>query len=137
MPRLSQKSLSKLKTCHKDLQIVILEAIKEFDFIVVYGTRTVEEQFELYKQGRKLVDGVWVKVGSTVTNIDGKSKLSMHNHLPSLAVDLVPYPVDWNNLQRFKDMAEVIKATAKRLGIKITWGGDWIKFKDYPHFELK
>lgn len=137
MPKLSQKSLDKLKTCDTRLQMVILEAIKEYDFIVLYGNRSVEEQFELFKQGRKLVEGKWVKVGATVTNLDGKSKKSMHNHNPSLAVDLAPYPIDWNNLKRFSEMAEVIKRVAKRLGVELTWGGDWKTFKDYPHFELK
>lgn len=136
MPKLSQKSLDKLKTCDEKLQLVILEAIKEYDFVVLYGNRTVEEQFELFKQGRKLLDGKWVKVGATVTNLDGKSKKSMHNHSPSLAVDLAPYPIDWNNLKRFSEMAEVIKRVARRLNIKLTWGGDWKSFKDYPHFEL-
>lgn len=137
MPKLSQKSLDKLETCDTRLQMVILEAIKEYDFIVLYGNRSVEEQFELFKQGRKLVEGKWVKVGTTVTNLDGKSKKSMHNHNPSLAVDLAPYPIDWNNLKRFSEMAEVIKRVAKRLGVELTWGGDWKTFKDYPHFELK
>jgi peptidoglycan L-alanyl-D-glutamate endopeptidase CwlK len=33
-------------------------------------------------------------------------------------------------------MAANVKAAAKKLGIRITWGGDWKSFKDGPHFEL-
>jgi len=89
-------------------------------------------------------DGTWKKVGSVVTNIDGKSKKSKHNYLPSLAVDVAPYPIDWNNIQRFKDMAKSYIESAKEEGIKIVWGADWDmdgdikehKLIDYPHFEL-
>ena len=136
MPSFGQKSKDKLKTCHPDLQRVMEEAIKEYDFTVIYGQRSVEEQFELYKKGREYKDGQWVKVGATVTNLDGKTKKSMHNYSPSLAVDIAPYPIDWNDLKRFKEMADVVKKTAEKLGVKIAWGGDWKSFKDYPHVEL-
>lgn len=136
MPSFGQKSKDRLKTCHPDLQKVMEEAIKEYDFTVIYGQRSVEEQFELYKKGREFKDGQWVKVGATVTNLDGKTKKSMHNHSPSLAVDIAPYPIDWNDLKRFKEMADVVKKAAEKLGVKIAWGGDWKSFKDYPHVEL-
>lgn len=137
MPSFSQKSLDKLHTCHPDIIRVMEIAIKHYDFTILYGTRSMEEQFSLFKQGRKLQNGKWVKIGATVTNIDGVTKLSMHNHNPSLAVDCAPYPIDWNDLKRFKDMAEVIKQAAVTVGVSLQWGGDWIKFVDYPHFEIK
>ena len=34
----------------------------------------------------------------------------------------------------FDKLANHIKATAKKLNIKIVWGGDW-KFLDKPHYE--
>lgn len=137
MPSFGEKSLAKLKTCHPDIQKVMHEAIKHFDFTVIYGHRTPEEQFELYKQGRRLdSSGKWVKVGKTVTNLDGKSKKSNHNYSPSRAVDIAPYPIDWNNISRFQKMAEVVKKAAETVGVKIVWGGDW-KMRDYPHFEVK
>lgn len=136
MATFGKASLDKLKTVHPDLQKICIEAIKHYDFQVIYGQRTAAEQFELYKQGRKLVNGVWTKVGPTVTNLDGITKKSNHNYSPSKAVDLAPYPIDWNNIQRFKDLAKVMKAAADKLGIKMVWGGDWKKFIDYPHYEL-
>jgi peptidoglycan LD-endopeptidase CwlK len=137
MPVLGNKSKEKLATVHPDLKKVCEEAIKYYDFTVIYGQRTVAEQQELFKKGRVLRDGKWVKVGSTVTNLDGVNKKSMHNYSPSLAVDLAPYPIDWNNIQRFKELAVIVKQSAKKLGINLVWGGDWKSFKDYPHFELK
>lgn len=136
MPKFSKASLAKLETCHEDLQKVMHEAIKYIDFTVIYGHRSPEEQFELYKKGRKLVDGKWVKVGATVTNLDGKNKKSNHNTNPSKAVDIAPYPIDWNNIQRFKDLAGVVKKAAETVGVQIQWGGDW-KMRDYPHYEVK
>lgn len=137
MPKFSKSSLSKLETAHPDLQAIMHEAIKEYDFKVIHGTRTPEEQFELFKVGRKEYSpGKWKVVGKTVTQLDGYNKKSRHNYTPSLAVDVVPYPIDWYDIERFEEMAKVIKKIANRLGIKITWGGDWKRFKDYPHFQL-
>ena len=136
MPSFSDKSKAKLSTCHPDIQKVMEAAIKVYDFTILYGTRTVEEQFELYKQGRTLKDGVWVKTGSTVTNLDGKTKKSMHNYSPSKAIDIAPYPIDWNNLKRFDELAQVVLKCAQELGVNLTWGGHW-KMADKPHFELK
>jgi len=61
---------------------------------------------------------------------------SAHNWAPAVALDVVPYPIDWNNLQRFRNLAAIVKAEAKQMGIPIAWGGDWKKLLDMPHYEL-
>ena len=33
-------------------------------------------------------------------------------------------------------LAPVIKAAAKKEDVAIVWGGDWVKFRDGPHWEL-
>lgn len=137
MPSFSVKSKSILATCHPDIQKVMHLAITRTDFTVLYGTRTEVEQFELFKVGRKLDKGAWTIVGKVVTNLDGKIKKSKHNHSPSLAVDIAPYPINWNDISRFKKLAVIVKQCADELGIKITWGGDWKRFIDYPHYEIK
>lgn len=129
MPRFSFKSKQILATAHPALQRFCNELIKEFDFIVLCGHRPVAEQQRLYAQGR-------TAPGKRVTNIDGVRVKGRHNYKPALAVDLAPYPLDWNDLERFKDMGARAKQVADRLGLPISWGGDWKKFKDYPHFEL-
>ena len=135
MPKFSQRSLDRLATCHPDIQAVMDEAIKEFDFTVLSGFRSPKEQLELYKQGREFKDGKWVKVGKTVTNVDGVNTKSKHNYSPSRAIDIAPYPIDWGDIERFEQMAVVVMDCANKLGIKLTWGGDW-RMKDNPHFEL-
>jgi peptidoglycan L-alanyl-D-glutamate endopeptidase CwlK len=49
---------------------------------------------------------------------------------------MVPWPVDWEDLDRFETMAEAMKDAAEELDISIVWGGDWKSFYDAPHFEL-
>lgn len=136
MPKFSKRSRENLATADIKIQQLFNEVIKEFDCTIIYGHRSVEEQFELFKQGREKKDGWWTKTGKTVTNLDGHIKKSKHNYLPSKAVDVCPYPIDWNDLERFKLLATVVKRKAKELNIDITWGGDWVSFKDYPHFEI-
>ena len=55
---------------------------------------------------------------------------------PALAVDVVPFPIDWNDLARFDALAAVVKAEAKRLNIKVECGIDWKKFPDAPHYQV-
>jgi len=62
----------------------------------------------------------------------------------SLAVDVVPYPINWNDLPRFYMFVGYVKRIADELGITIRCGADWDmdgwskdqKFHDLPHFEL-
>lgn len=137
MPKFGKQSQDRLSTCHPKIQLIMNEAIKTYDFTVLCGTRTPEEQYELYKKGRELqADGTWKKVGATVTNIDGRKKKSEHNYSPSHAIDIAPYPIDWNNIARFTELSKVVKQCAKNLGIKIEYGGDWTSLKDYPHYQL-
>ena len=137
MPKFGKQSLDRLKTCHSDIQKVMNEAIKHTDFSVLFGFRSKEEQFELYKKGRKLVDGKWIKVGATVTNLDGINNMSEHNYSPSRAIDIAPYPIDWNDIERFKQMAKVVLDSAKTVGVELEWGGSWKSFPDLPHFQVK
>lgn len=127
--KLSKKGQEILATRKQALQDVINKSFEKmpFDITILASTiRTVEEQKANVAKG----------VSWTM-----KSK-----HLTGEAVDMAPYPVDWNNLERFVQMAEVVLATAKEMGIPIVWGGTWKettegwkqnKRFDGPHFELK
>lgn len=128
MAKLSDASIKKLATCDADLQLVIKAAIDFMDFTVLCGHRTNEEQEILFKQGLTKARA-------------GESK---HNVFPSRAVDLAPYPVDFNDSSRYYYLAGTIMTLASRLGIKMRFGGDWNMdksfkdeaFKDLGHFEL-
>ena len=120
MPTFGRKSTERLAQAHPDLQHLFNEVIKTIDCSVLCGYRGKEEQEAAYR--------------------DGNSKLhfpdSKHNHLPSLAVDVAPYPINWQNIERFKTFGAFVKKTAEELGITIRWGGDFKTWKDYPHYEL-
>lgn len=128
MPRYSKKSKDKLATCHPDLQRLANEIIKEIDITILHGHRTPAEQNALYQQGR-------TKPGKIVTNVDGYNKKSRHNYSPSQAFDFAPWPIDWNDLDRFKAVGDLAKVKAKELGIKITYGGDW--GWDWGHIQIE
>jgi len=68
-----------------------------------------------------------------------------HGATPSRAVDVVPYPIDWNDTKRFHVMAGLVLGIASEMGIELAWGGDWNRnwvytdqrFHDLPHYELR
>ena len=139
MYKFSKRSKNNLASADEKLQQLFNEVIKEFDCTIIQGHRTPEEQFELFKKGRERVDGWWTIIDKSkvVTNLDGKTKQSKHNYYPSKAVDVVPYPLDWKDIDSFKLLASVVKRKAIELGIDVEWGGDWKSFKDYPHWQIK
>jgi len=116
--KLGSRSLQNLSGVHPDLVAVVKRAIEitGVDFTVIEGIRNISRQRELYKAGK-----------STTMN---------SRHITGHAVDMVPWPVDWNDLERFEVMSEAMKSAAEELEIPIVWGGDWKSFYDAPHFEL-
>ena len=130
--KFSNRSRIKLESVKPDLQKVFNNAIIEspFDFGITHGYRSTEEQKELYAKGR-------TKEGKIVTYVDGVHKKSRHQFRE--AVDIVCYnggKVTWDH-KYYSEVAEHIKKIAKLVGVEIEWGGDWKRFKDYPHFQLK
>ena len=141
MANFSKRSLDNLVGVHPNLVKVMHEAIKDtpVDFTIVEGVRTAARQSELYAQGR-------TKSGPKVTNVDGVKSKSNHQVKADgfgHAVDVYPYfggkvQVEGAEVdKRLHILAAHIKATAKCMGITITWGGDWKSPYDPPHFELK
>ena len=116
--KLGTRSLQSLSGVHPDMVAVVKRAIEitEVDFTVIEGIRNVNRQRELFKAGK-----------STTMN---------SRHITGHAVDMVPWPVDWEDLERFEVMAEAMKTAAEELEVPIVWGGDWKSFYDAPHFEL-
>lgn len=91
------------------------------NLIVTSSLRTIEEQNELYKQGRS-------KPGGIVTNAKGGT--SYHNY--GLAIDVVEIrdgKAIWNG--DWDKIAKIGKANG------FEWGGDFKSFVDRPHFQLR
>ena len=128
MPSFSARSRERLETCDERLVDVFDEVVKHFDCTILEGWRSEEDQNEAFRTGR-----------SKLKYPDGK-----HNKQPSFAVDVAPYPVDWENLDRFRYFAGFVMGIASQMGTRLRWGGDWDgdtelrdqKFVDLPHFEV-
>ena len=128
MPKFGKKSKEELSTCREELQEVFNEVIKTVDCSVLEGNRHQTRQDALYEEGKTKV----------------KYPMGRHNALPSFAVDVCPYPVDWSDRERFHLFAGFVLGIAKSMDINLRWGGDWNqnwevddnKFDDFPHFEL-
>ena len=129
MPRFSRKSKAKLDTCDERLQDVFKEVVKHFDCTIIEGHRGKEKQNEAYKKGN-----------SKLKYPHGK-----HNKIPSIAVDVIPYPIDWEDRERMSYFAGFVLGIARSKGITLRWGGDWDmdtkvkdnKFDDLVHFEIR
>jgi len=140
MPSYSNRSLSKLKGCRDDLITLFEEVIKEYDNSILEGPRTTERQQELFYQGKSKLDGITKISKHQITECRDKS----------MAVDSAPWPIDWNDLNRFYHYVGYVKGVADRLyhegrmAYKIRCGADWDgdnsfkdqSFHDLPHFEL-
>lgn len=133
--------MTALETLHPDLQRLCNELIKHRDFSILQGHRGKAEQ------------------DTAVAN--GYSKTpwptSRHNSIPSLAVDMCPYPIprwamnpagqaeDKMSRDYWVGWGAYVKGFADATGIPIRWGGDWDgdwdllehRLFDGPHFELR
>lgn len=131
--KLGKTSLARLQGVDETLVNVVKRAIEisEVDFTVMEGVRTLERQRELYAQGR-------TAPGKIVT-WTMKSR-----HIEGKAVDLVPYPLDWNDIEKFNKIKDAMFQAARELDVNLRWGADWDgdgKYRekgeyDSPHFEI-
>ncbi|MCK5606542.1 M15 family peptidase [Candidatus Pacearchaeota archaeon] len=128
MPKFGDVSKMRLADCHQDLQDLFKEVVKHFDCSILCGFRNEEDQTKAYKSGKSKAQ--WLE--------------SFHNQTPSLAVDVVPYPIEWKDIKRFYMFVGFVRGVAARMGIQIRCGADWDgdtqvrdnNFDDLPHFEL-
>ncbi len=114
------RSLQRLEGVHPDLVRVMKLAISRspVDFTIIEGMRTLATQKKYFAAGA--------------------TRTMNSRHLTGHAVDIAPYiggTVRWD-WPLYHKIAPVVKAAAAELEVPITWGGDWARFRDGPHFEL-
>lgn len=143
--RFGKVSLANLEQVHPDLARIAHTAILDWDCSITDGARTLAEQ------QRNVARGV--------------SKTMASKHLPQAdgfahAIDIVPYPIDWqaitrgiNAVRKVDPGMQTLEAyafhgyvlgIAAALGIKVRSGIDWDNdkefaehtFIDLPHVEL-
>jgi len=130
MPKFGKRSKKNLIGVDAKLQNVLYEVVKYFDITIIEGKRSQERQNELVAQG--------------------KSKTKFGKHVDGKAVDIAPYPIDWNARDDLHLLGGFVLGMAASMGIKIRWGGDWNasstfkgrrttkdnSFDDLVHFEI-
>jgi peptidoglycan L-alanyl-D-glutamate endopeptidase CwlK len=134
------RSKGELNTSHPHLQELMLKALaiqnerKEHglgytDITILEGRRPLKRQEDLFRAGK------------TKTM---KSKHLRQSDGYAHALDVSPYPVDWQDLDRFRNFMAWLTGLASSMGIVVRWGGDWDgdyqskdqSFHDLPHIEL-
>ena len=125
MPRFGRRSKERLKGVDTKLVNVLNELIKIMDVTIIEGLRSEERQEKLLKEG--------------------KTKTKFSKHIQGKAVDLAPYPIEWEDREIFHYMGGMIRGIGKQLNTDIRWGGDWDSdgeiadnsFDDLVHVEIK
>ena len=125
MYKFGKRSKERLKGVHPKLVNVLNELIKIMDVTIIEGLRSEERQKELLEQG--------------------KTKTKFSKHIKGKAVDLAPYPIDWEDRERFHYMGGMLRGIGKQLNTDVRWGGDWDSdgeiadnsFDDLVHVEIK
>lgn len=125
MPIFGKRSKKRMQGVDFRLQAVFNEVIKDFDCTIIEGLRSEERQKELLKKGA--------------------TKTLKSKHLEGRAMDVAPYPIDWDNRDRFHYFGGYVLGVASQMGYNIRWGGDWDSdtetkdnsFDDLVHFEIR
>lgn len=156
---LGGRSQTRLIGVHPNLVRVVKRAAQiatsAEDFSVLEGVRSDHQCYINFGKGRTsaqcLAGGcpasyakpheakvTWLKKALSSNH---RKKVDGYGH----AVDLVPYPLDWNDLKKFDRLADLMMRAAVLEGVHIRWGADWDKDgkprergeTDSPHFELQ
>jgi peptidoglycan L-alanyl-D-glutamate endopeptidase CwlK len=159
MPKFSVISTQRLATCKPKLREVMEEVMKTLpdgmDFIVLEGVRSRTQMMTNYGKGRTAAQLAAKGIPASFANPKANRVTwlkdpfaSSHAADPkdglSRAVDIAPFPIDWNDSEGFNKLGKHVLATAKRLKIPLRWGRDWDMDGRYeekgetdgPHFEL-
>ncbi len=123
---LPPRDRARLEGVHRDLVRVVERARQVVPFIVTEGLRTRARQAELVALGA--------------------SRTMNSRHLTGHAVDLAYWLDDGDGAVEqgeirwdwplYEQIGAAMKRAAKDLTVPIVWGGDWVSFRDGPHFEL-
>jgi len=128
-----KKSKERLSSCDPRLQRLFNKVLEKgiIDVTIIWGHRNKEMQEELYHSGLSKLR--WPH--------------SAHNAFPSRAVDAAPYVGGHISFDARLCclLAGIVLTTAKEMGIRIRWGGNWDMdgeplldqhFNDLLHYEL-
>ena len=146
MARFGRRSNEKLDTIDLRLATVLRAVIQHTDFTVLTGRRGRAAQEEARSTGKSKA-GWPDSAHNCPLHQDGcpKEQWPEDSEMLSRAVDVAPWPIDWNDTKAFSLLAGRILQEAGHHGLSLRWGGDWDgdgktrdnRFNDLPHFEIK
>src|SRR3990167_5543449 len=120
MPEFGKRRMAELAACHQDLRYLFEEVIKHVDCTVTCGYRGKADQNAAFAAGRSRKR--WPN--------------GNHNSIPSMAVDVYPYPIpdpktDKRAYHKHYFFAGYVLATARQIGIPLRLGLDWDSDLDF------
>jgi peptidoglycan L-alanyl-D-glutamate endopeptidase CwlK len=120
---INSRSLDDLAPLVKQRAQAFLDAAKAkgIDLLVTSTYRDNESQDALYAQGR-----------TTPGNIVTRARAGQSWHNWRCALDVVPIvngKAIWGDQAIWKQVGEIGKSCG------LEWAGDWVTFKEYPHFQ--
>lgn len=138
---MTKGTIDKISKLHPSVRDEVTKIINEINtsvltgdskVIITQGLRTFTEQDALYAQGR-------TKPGKKVTNAKGGQSVHNYGFAVDIALIIKDKEVSWDTKKDWdkdnqSDWMEVV-SVFKKYGW--SWGGDWISFKDMPHFDKK
>lgn len=138
---MTKGTIDKISKLHPSVRDEVTKIINEINtsvltgdskVIITQGLRTFTEQDALYAQGR-------TKPGKKVTNAKGGQSVHNYGFACDIALIIKDKEVSWDTKKDWdkdnqSDWMEVV-SVFKKYGW--SWGGDWISFKDMPHFDKK
>ena len=157
--RLSKRSLDNLQGVDERLVKIVHRAIQitEQDFMVIEGVRSREQCMINYGKGRTVAQLTAKGIPARYANPNANKVTWLNNpfaskHCFGQAVDICPYPVDWNDYKKFDKIADAMFEAEKQLksenaisqNTNLRWGADWDNDgnkrergeSDSPHFEI-
>jgi len=149
MPKFGKRSLEQRATLDNRLQFVLDKVIQHVDFSVLKGKRDKKDQEKAFISGLSKVHWPDSKHNCPIEEPHlSKKDWREDPQGESRAVDIAPYPIDWNDLKQFCFLAGQVVAEGRTQGVILRWGGDWdmdgqgnwrdsgSKFNDLVHFEV-
>ena len=132
MSKFSHTSIARLDTCDERLRRVFKTVVLRHDCSILCGLRRKADQDEAFRAGKS-------------TKRWPNSKHNVVGGELSRAVDVAPYPIVWDDSERFNRFAFYVFGVADVMGVSLRWGGNWDgdddladqSFYDLVHFEVR
>ena len=124
LDRRSETNIATLQLWVQPVARQFITALRDrgIDARIISGTRSYDEQNALYAQGR-------TRPGQIVT----KARAGYSNHNFGIAFDIGIF----ENGRYLPQSPLYAQAGPIGKSFGLSWGGDWLRFRDEPHYELR